>query len=134
MKDISQYIDFTQNEGRYPKRSVRSLINLPCTVHEWTELESRFRDGNPSGRYVQMHVELEAGHFLVNTGSAIIMEQLDQISKAKQETGETDQGFTCIVKRAGRGVKLYPMDWKRKDVSTQARKEGEQDGRSDEGN
>ena len=29
MKDISQYIDFTQNEGRYPKRSVRSLINLP---------------------------------------------------------------------------------------------------------
>ena len=67
MKDISQYIDFTRNEGRMPKRSIRSLINLPCIVRGWTEMESRFRDGNPSGKYVQMHVEVESGHFLVNT-------------------------------------------------------------------
>lgn len=125
MKDISQYIDFTKNEGRLPTRSVRSLLNLPCIVHEWTEMESRFRDGNPSGKYVQLHVEVDAGHFLVNTGSTIIMEQLDQISDAKHVAGETEQGFTCLVKRAGRGVKLYPMDWERNDVGAQARTKGE---------
>ena len=43
-KDISQYIDFSQNDGRHPRRSIRSLINLPCIVHEWQEMESRFRD------------------------------------------------------------------------------------------
>ena len=124
MKDISQYIDFNQNEGRYPKRSIRSLINLPCIVHEWQEMESRYRDGNPSGRYVQMHVEVESGHFLVNTGSAIVMDELSQIRKAKEEAGEEDLGFTCMVKRVGNGVKLFPMDWERKDVREIEGKEG----------
>ena len=124
-KDISQYIDFNQNEGRSPKRSIRSLINLPCIIHDWQEMESRYRDGNPSGKYVQLHVELEAGHFLVNTGSAIIMEELEQIRKAKEEAGETEMGFTCLVRRCGRGVKMFPTDWERRDVSAQERKETE---------
>ena len=124
-KDISQYIDFSQNDGRHPRRSIRSLINLPCIVHECQEMESRFRDGNPSGKYVQMHVEVDSGHFLVNTGSSIIMDELEKIRLAKQESGEADLCFTCIVKRCGRGVKMFPTDWERCDVSSQERKEAE---------
>lgn len=116
MKDISQYINFKKHEGIFPKKSIKFLIDKPCIIHEWKELESRFRDGNPSGRYVQMHVEIDSEHFCVNTGSVIIMEQLDIVSKAKAEAGETEQCFTCVIKRSGRGVKLYPSEWEHNDV------------------
>lgn len=119
-KDISQYIDFS-GEGRLPSRSIKSLLDKPCTVLGWQFLESHFSDGNPSGRYVQLRVELDAGIFIVNTGSAIVMSQLEQIRKAKEDAGESVMDFTCMVKRCGKGVKMYPLDWERKDVSAQER-------------
>ena len=117
MKDIAQYINFSQNKDKLPKRSIQSLLNLPCIVHSWQYFDSIYRDSNPNNRYVQLHVEVDAGHYMVNTGSTIIMEQLSQIEQAKEQANDTEQGFTCIMKRAGRGIKMFPIDWDRKDVS-----------------
>lgn len=116
MKDIGTYIDFSNGGGRYPKRSVRSLLNQQMVIHDWTELESRYKDGNPSGRYLQLHVETQEGHFLVNTGSLIIMEQLEQVKAMQERDGETDTAVACMARRSGRGVKLYPVDWERRDA------------------
>ena len=122
-KDISQYIDFGKGDAHAPSRSIRSLLNQPCTVLEWHERESRFRDGNPSGKYVQMLIDTAEGRFTVNTGSAIIMEELTVIKTAKDAAFEKDMSFTCMVKRCGNGIKLYPLEWERKDVRSQMGKE-----------
>ena len=121
MKDISHYIDFDKYEGKYEKRSIKSLINVSCIVHDWKELSSRFRDGNPAGKYVQMYVETDNVHYIVNTGSVIIMEQLDAIRPGMEQEGE--HGFTCIIKRVGGGIKMFPLDLENKDVSPQKQKE-----------
>ena len=135
MKDISQYIDFKKGgDGRYPKRSLRSLCNLPCIVHEWQVLESKFKPReNSTGLFAQIHVELDAGHFIVNTSSKVIQEQLAKVAEAKKKAGETEMGFTCMVKRTGSVLRMMPMDWGRKDVSAIERTQGEQDGSADKG-
>ena len=122
MKDISEYLSFDETGG-IPKRSIKSIVNLPVVVRRWKLMESKFRDGNPSGRFVQMQVEVDGQSFLVNTGSEIIMEQLDAVARTKSERGESEQGFTCVVRRFGRGVKLFPESWSRNNVSQEKREE-----------
>ena len=124
MKDISDYIKFNE-DGRLPKKSIKSIINVPLVIRKWNVFESKYRDGNPSGKFVQMLVDIDDGSFLVNTGSEIIMEELDAIKQAKEDAGETEMDFTCVIKRFGRGVKMFPMNWSRKDDGQEKREESE---------
>lgn len=105
-KDISAYIpEATENGLR--KRSMQSLIGKPIEIIKWEYRESKYKDGNPSGRYVVFEVVADGVHFAVSTGSAIVLEQLTLIEKAMVERGETEAGFRCIPRRAGKGgVKL----------------------------
>jgi len=107
MKDISDYLQF-EGVGGPPKRSIKSVLNLPAVVKGWKLMESKFRDGNPSGHFVQLLMGIDGKDFLVNTGSEIIMEQLAAVRAAQERSGEGETAFTCVVRRSGRGVKLFP--------------------------
>lgn len=102
MLDISDYIDVEGGE----RRSIQSLIGTPIAVLGWKFLPSTYRDGNPAGQYALLEVSVNGVRYEVNTGSAIVMGQLEAVAKAKEQRGESDMGFTCIPRHAGKGVKL----------------------------
>ena len=110
MKDISDFLPFDE-DGCLPKRSIKSVINMPAVVHGWKILESKYKDGNPSGKFVQMQYEVQGRTFIINTGSEIIMEQLAKIKAAKEEEDDESMDFTCVIKRCGRGVMMFPVKW-----------------------
>ena len=110
--DISKYMQFSAENAGFQHRSIRSLFDVPCIVLSWKTCDSKYRDGNPSGKFVQMHIEVDNIEYIVNTGSSIIMDQLNAVKSSKERNGESDMSFTCVVKRYGRGVKFYPVNWK----------------------
>lgn len=103
MLDISDYIDV---DGGLESRSIQSLIGTPLTVLSWQFRPSTYRDGSPAGQYAAMEVSVNGRRYAVNTGSQIVMGQLEAVAKAKEQRGEADMGFTCIPRHAGKGVKL----------------------------
>ena len=114
MKDISQYIDFTRNEGRMPKRSIRSLLNLPCVVHGWTELESRFAV-QPS--FVRYRVENMYGDITVTDDSCrTLAPERDEQNGVIRYVGRQEELYSFTVRAPEtvtvtvNGAQLLPSD------------------------
>lgn len=134
-KDISQYINFSDSSNGLtaPKRSLKSLINVPITVISWELRESHFADRSPQDMYACIVIETSSGRYKVNTSNPTVMAELDQIQQAKANALEQDMSFTCTVKRHGEGLRLCPVDWSRKDVRAQMGEKALVDGGAAEG-
>jgi len=107
--DIGKIIKFNapgSGKNRLPKITINALLNLPIIVKNWHTENSRFSDGNPDGVFVEMElVTLNDGKaWRMNTGSGVIMSQLDEIKTAAPETTE----FQCIIRRSGKAYKMFP--------------------------
>ena len=61
------------------------------------------------GLYAEMTVTLEGTDFIVPTGITEIMDELDEIHRAKQAAGEDDMSFDCVARRHNGKIKLYPV-------------------------
>ena len=109
MKDFSDYIKPEDPANVFVKRTMKSLAGHPLTMLEWHILESKFPDGNPAGRYVQMKLKEDDNQYVVNTGSRQVMTQLEEIEKLQNEANEEDRRFTFTIIRQGRGVLLAPV-------------------------
>lgn len=113
-KDISEYLNFDTVDG-YPFRSINSILNIPLSVERWEFLTSGFKDcpreGKYAGMFVRLYCVIDNAKFFTNTGSGIIMEQLDGIKAKKAENGETDMSFDCVIKRCGKGKKMFPVNY-----------------------
>lgn len=109
MKDFSDYIKPEDPSAVFVKRTMRSLAGHPLTMLEWHILDSKFPDGNPAGRYVQMKLKEGDNQYVVNTGSRLVMDQLEEISRLQDEAQEEDRRFTFTIRRQGRGVLLAPV-------------------------
>lgn len=119
-KDISCYIGFGPPERR--KRSMKSTLNIPMTVLSWELKKSSWRrkgeddedlddDGRTrwKGLYAEMVVNLEGADFTVCTGIVEIMDELDEVFRAKQRMGEEDMSFGCVARRHNGRIRLYPV-------------------------
>ena len=120
-KDISCYINF--GPPAPTKRSLKSTLNIPMTVKSWEFKKSSWRrngeDGDEDengdakqrwkGLYAEMTVTMEGADFIVSTGVCEIMDELDEIFKAKQQNGEDDMSFDCVARRHNGKIKLYPV-------------------------
>lgn len=106
--DIGAIIKFRQpgeDASRLPKISLNAILNVPVVVLKWESHNSRFRDGNPDGVFVELEIKMPDGNgFRVNTGSTVIMSQLDEIAKEYPDGTE----FTCVFKRYGKFYKMFP--------------------------
>ena len=109
MKDFSDYIKPKDPSNIFIKRTMKSLAGHPLEMLEWHILESKFPDGSPAGRYVQMKAKEGDVQYIVNTGSRQVMDQLEEISRIQDEANETDRRFTFTIIRQGRGVLLAPV-------------------------
>lgn len=121
-KDISCYINF--GPPAPAKRSIKSTLNIPMTVKSWELKKSSWRrrgeddldeDENGDekqrwkGLYAELLVTLEGADFIVPTGITEIMDELDEIHRAKQAAGEDDMSFDCVARRHNGKIKLYPV-------------------------
>lgn len=113
--DIGDYIKFKPkgaDDGLPPKVPVFRMYNRPLRVLKWEIKPSRFADG--SGCFAEITVETldnrgETVRF--NTGSQVVVSQLDEIAKAMNDQGvEGDRTFTCVLRSMGNFIKMYPLE------------------------
>lgn len=112
--DIGELIKFKPkgaDDGLPPKVSIYRLYNRPVHVLKWEVKSSRFDDG--SGQFAEVTVKiLDNGEEVrFNTGSRVIISQLEEVAKAMDAMGqEEDRTFTCVIKSMGNFVKMYPVE------------------------
>lgn len=109
--DIGKLIKFNAHgsgENKLPKITINALLNLPIVVKKWHIENSRFSDGNPDGVFVEMEIETQndGKQWRMNTGSGVIISQLEEIKSAAPTTAE----FQCIIRRAGKAYKMFPAE------------------------
>lgn len=109
--DIGQIIKFNargSGKDKLPKITINVLLNLPIIVKKWHIEGSRFSDGNPDGVFVEMEIETlkDGQQWRLNTGSGVIISQLDEIKKSAPNETE----FQCVIKRSGKAYKMFPVE------------------------
>ena len=105
--DIGTIIKFNPpGENKLPKMAINGILNVPICVKRWRVDRSRFTDGNPDGLFVELEfaVVSDGREYRTNTGSGVIISQLEEIEKAYP--GGTE--FTCIIRRSGKCYKMFP--------------------------
>lgn len=108
--DIGKIIKFSargSGKDKLPKITINALLNLPIIVRKWHIESSRFSDGNPDGVFVEIELETlnDARLWRMNTGSGVIISQLEEIKKAAPDTE-----FQCIIRRSGKAYKMFPVE------------------------
>ena len=112
--DIGELIKFKPkgaDDGLPPKVSIYRLYNRPVHVLKWEVKSSRFDDG--SGQFAEVTVKIQDNGETVrfNTGSRVIISQLEEVAKAMDARCiEDDRTFECCIKSMGNFVKMYPTD------------------------
>lgn len=106
--DIGEIIKFQSKsdvENRLPKITINAVLNIPILVRKWKIENSRFTDGNPDGQFVELELRLpDGGEFRLNTGSGVIISQLDEIRRSYPDGTE----FECVIRRVGKAYKMFP--------------------------
>ena len=121
--DISDYIKFNpkrERDGLPSKVPVYRVYNRPLTILKWEIKSSQFADG--SGSFVEITAQPLYGDTRIirfNTGSKVIISQLEEITKAMNQRKVMDRTFTCVLRSYSNFIKLLPLN----DEQTQPGKE-----------
>ena len=109
--DISDLIKFRPpgaDDGKPPKVKLAALFNRPVLVTGWTIQQSRFTDGSAFFAEVEVNTLDTQETVRFNTGSKVICDQLNEVSKELESRGAQERSFTAVIRSMGDFVKMFP--------------------------
>ncbi len=92
--------------NRPPKVSINTILNVKISITGWELQESKFNDGNPDKQFVEFDFVMNGMPYRSNTGSQVIIDQLNEIRKAYPQG---DVEFDCVIRHIGKFYKIFPI-------------------------
>lgn len=111
--DIGELIDFKKHGGQrngVPFARINQLLNRRIHILSWEITKSAFDDGSGVLVIFECIILSNNMHVYSHTGSRVIANMLNEISEKMDKMHVTDRTFTCVIRKTGEYIKMYPAD------------------------